>query len=828
MKKQILNTLVRLFVTPIALSLASAGYANASSSCSQATSIVPLPQSIRCQKGFVGVDEKTTLVFTSSDSAASQAAQWLQRESEATMGLRFAIQSATENAASSPIENSAANALTIRFIRTERSKSTVDGEYKLIVDNQGARVLSASDAGLFYGAVSLWQMLELSNSHAYVLPFVQIDDYPRFTWRGMLLDSARHYQPAEFIKKLIDVLAVHKINVLHWHLTDDQAWRLEIKHYPRLTAVGAWRVEAGLGPALDIDPATHKPRLYGGFYTQEQVRDIVRFAHERQITVVPEIEMPGHASAAIVAYPELSSADAANGQTTVATVPNGWGVFPNLYSPRDATFTFIENVLSEVVDLFPSQFIHVGGDEAVKQQWKASPAIQAQMHQLGLKDEDALQSWFIQKAEHLLNVRGRRLVGWDEILEGGLAKGATVMSWRGIDGAVNAAKLGHDAILAAGPALYFDARLSAGGDQPPGRGGIVTLADVYAFNTSVDALTAEEKTHLLGVQGQIWTEHIRTTNNVEFMAFPRELAVAEHGWSSLAAHDWPRFARSMPAAMRRLHDLHVNASDTPFRPVIHTQYDRTKHLLALKLDNPIGFGEIHYTLDGSPVSARSPLYRPAQNSAIVARVPFRFQAGLFADNGSVGSERKEARGAAAESLQLLGSTQSIVYDEIKVRARNSHELAACPAPSNNNSHDPDSEPMSLEDDAPINGARAVFMIDIRRPCWIYPDADLSDIRSIQAVVGQLPYNFAGDGYDRVQFPKPQHAEGELAVRLDSCSGDVIATLPLTKAVKNPATTELDAVDIRKVSGKHNLCLKFAQVGRDPMWAIDEIRLIPNE
>jgi hexosaminidase len=375
---------------------------------------------------------------------------------------------------------------------------------------------------------------------------LRIEDAPRFAWRGLLLDSVRHFQSVAFIKTLIDAMAREKLNVLQWHLTDDQGWRLEIKRYPRLTQVGAWRVPAGAAARHDIDLRTHKPRLYGGYYSQGQVRDLVAYAAARNITIVPEIEMPGHALAAIVAYPRLGSV-----VKPPTEISSDWGVFPYLYNADDRTFSFLENVLSETMALFPGTYIHIGGDEAVKDQWKASPAVQARMHALGIATEDELQSWFVRRIEKFLNAHGRRLIGWDEILEGGIAPGATITSWRGIDGAVTAARAGHDAVLSPAPVLYFDNRQAEGPDEPSGRGAIVSLHDVYAFDPAPSALSEDERRHILGVQANIWTEHIREQANVIHAAFPRAAALAEIGWSPAASHDWSNFLARLPAELGR-------------------------------------------------------------------------------------------------------------------------------------------------------------------------------------------------------------------------------------------------------------------------------------
>ncbi|MFC4311372.1 family 20 glycosylhydrolase [Steroidobacter flavus] len=491
-------------------------------------------------------------------------------------------------------------------------------------------VISAADSrGLFYGAVTLWQLLSKQQG-GFVVPAVTIEDSPRFAWRGLMLDSARHYQPPEFIRKFIDVMALHKLNVLHWHLTDDQAWRLEIKKYPRLTEVGAWRVPAGPAAAADIDPATGKPRLYGGFYSQEDVRDLVAYARSRNISIVPEIDMPGHASAAIAAYPKLAVLDRPS-----PDVPADWGVYPNLFNAEEATFQFLEDVLAEVVTLFPGEYIHVGGDEAVKDQWKASRRVQARMRELGAKDEHELQSYFIRRMETFLTSKGRRLIGWDEILEGGLAPNATVMSWRGIDGAVAAAASGHDTVLSPQPTLYFDRRPF---DTPtsPGRVEISTVENVYAFDPAPAAISEEQRKHILGVQANLWTEHIRTPARVEFMAFPRAAAIAEVGWSP--TKDWAGFSERLSAQLERYQVLDVRFAEAPMpRPV--DPFHRTSHEMALCTDKIALMLEDDAPLAGDRAVFKVDIMNPcwmfkgadlSKATALVAsvgQVPFNFQIG---------------------------------------------------------------------------------------------------------------------------------------------------------------------------------------------------------
>ena len=607
--------------------------------------------------------------------------------------------------------------IAFRFSRAEHFKS--DRESYAIDVTTDYVVASAADArGLFYSAVTIWQIASADCAKA-AIPMQHIDDSPRFPWRGLMLDSARHFQSPQFVLQFIDWMALHKLNVLHWHLTDDQGWRLEIKKYPRLTEVGAWRVPAGAAAAADIDPATGRPRLYGGFYTQNDVRRIVAHAAERNITIVPEIDMPGHATAAIVAYPQLG----VTGHPPTA-VPSDWGIYNNLYNVDDSTFEFLDNVLDEVMALFPDEYVHVGGDEAVKDQWKGSARIQARMQELHIASEDALQSYFIQRLEKYLNAHGRRMIGWDETLEGGIAKNATIMSWRGIDGAVAAVGAGHDAVLSPWPTLYFDNRQGSGSDEPPGRGKVISLHDVYDFDPVPPGIAANDRHHILGLQANVWTEHIRTEDRVEYMTFPRAAAVAEIGWTGPEKRDWNDFLRRLPAEFSRYKSLGLTYSDD-----------------ALRTD---------------AVHEPGPFDRYASQS-------------------------------------LKTCTDKVV--------------------------------LSLEDDAPIQGKRAAFLIDIMNPCWILPAADLSHARKLQVAVGQVPFNFQiGKDRDNIHLATPRTASGELEVHLDSCEGKQIAFGSLAPAVGNNAVTQLPAIRLPEVPGRHDLCFRFTQSTLDPLWALDWVQL----
>ena len=472
-----------------------------------------------------------------------------------------------------------------------------DEGYELHVSPESCSLKAKTPRGLFLGAQSIRQLLPAEKGPG--LPCVHITDMPRYRHRGMLLDCGRHFMPKDFVKRYIDLLAYHKMNVLHWHLTEDQGWRIEVKEYPKLTEVGAWR-----RATRDSEQPRDTQGRYGGFYTQDEVREIVAYAKSRYVTVIPEIEMPGHSLAALASYPELSCT---GGPFEVRTE---WGIEENVYcAGNDRTFEFLQDVLTEVMELFPSEYIHIGGDECPKTRWKACAKCQERIKAEGLKDEHELQSWFIRRIEKFLNAKGRRLIGWDEILEGGLAPNATVQSWRGMAGAIAAATSGHDVIASPTTHCYLDYAQGLNPAEPTFMG-FVSLEKAYQFEPTPPELTAEQAKHVLGVQGNMWTEHA-PPELVDRQVFPRLCALAEVGWSPKEARDWEDFSRRMKRHYQRLDELGVRyyipppQFSTGGKPVTDPSFTETFKLV---LGNAFHDGTIHYTLDGSEPTAESLRY----------------------------------------------------------------------------------------------------------------------------------------------------------------------------------------------------------------------------
>jgi hexosaminidase len=514
-----------------------------------AIAIVPQPVSVTPSAGRFKVVAKT-VIWT--DRASAPVAQLLARYLEPATGFTLRVQVGGAQPA---------GAIALRRDVSLKKKLGAEG---YLLDVRPTRVLARApeSAGLFYAVQTMRQLLPAEifreapiGATDWSMPSVTIEDYPRFAWRGAHLDSCRHFMPKEFVKKYIDLLALHKLNTFHWHLTEDQGWRIEIKQYPKLTEVGAWRKETIVGhqPGRDRSQWVFDKTLHGGFYTQDDAREIVAYGKARFVNVMPEIEMPGHAMAAIAAYPEIG----VTGQPVdVATT---WGVFSDILNAEPSTVQFMQNVLGEVLSMFPSRYVHIGGDEADKAKWKVTPRIQARIKELGLTGEDQLQSWFVGQMDAFLTSKGRRLVGWDEILEGGLADDAVVMSWRGTKGGVEAARAGHDVVMAPTSHTYLDYYQSKNqAAEPLAIGGFLPLDTVYAFEPVPDELSADEAKHVLGAQAQVWTEYIPDGKRVEYMAFPRLTALSEVVWTPKERKDYVDYLIRLPQHLARLNALDVN------------------------------------------------------------------------------------------------------------------------------------------------------------------------------------------------------------------------------------------------------------------------------
>jgi hexosaminidase len=578
-----------------------------------ALSVIPAPRSLTPGSGSFRIPTSVTVAVSEPDDAklaelAVLVADLLRHQAGAEVAV-------SDTPASAPV----GGGVTLSLDAAETAEAGADPEaYVLEVTSEGVTLEAAAHAGLFYGIQTLRQLITPADDAGHEIPAVLIDDAPRFPYRGMHLDVGRHFFPVDFIKRYIDLMSRYKMNTFHWHLTEDQGWRLEIKKYPRLTEIGSCRAETML--EKNYEPYVGDGIEYCGFYTQAEAREVVAYAAERYVTVIPEIEMPGHSLAALSAYPELACTP---GPFAAAT---RWGIFPDIYCPTEETFGFLEDVLAEVMAIFPSRYIHIGGDEAPKERWEESAEAQAVIEREGLADEHELQSYFIRRIEQFLIANGRRLIGWDEILEGGLAPEATVMSWRGIQGGIEAAQQGHDVIMTPTSHAYFDYYQGDPEVEPIAIGGFLPLQRVYSFEPIPDELTAEQAKHVLGAQANVWTEFMKTPEKVEYMAYPRALAMAEVAWSPAEARDFDDFERRLPAALERLDAMGV---DFRIPQVRGLDYDRVSldGRFTVELSSMFDDAKIRYTLDGSEPTADSPSYAgpleitaDEEGTVVIARV----------------------------------------------------------------------------------------------------------------------------------------------------------------------------------------------------------------
>lgn len=556
-------------------------------------SIVPQPGFCQQTEGVFTIDRKTPVFVDFTDSTLLRTVAFLNERLQKAAGFTLDV------IQDDPLDHGAEKGI---FILNAGWKKEA---YNLQVSPNRLLIEYVDGAGLFYAIQTIFQLLpdaifadSRQKGVRWDVPCCSIEDAPAFPYRGMHLDCCLHFFSMDFLKKYIDIMAMHKVNRFHWHLTEDQGWRLEIKKYPLLTEKGQWRKETVVG---SLYSGIYDGKPYGGYYSQEEVRELVRYAAERYVTIIPEIELPGHALAAIACYPELSCGLEDHYETATK-----WGIFKQVYCPKETTFKFLEDVFDEVFELFPSELIHIGGDECPKASWKQCPHCQALIKREGLKDEFELQSWFIQRMERYINSKGRQIIGWDEILQGGLAPNAKVMSWLGEEGGIRAAQQHHEVVMSPYPKYYLDYWQADPESEPLAMGGPTLLRTMYEYNPVPEVLTPEERKCIIGVEGCVWTEYMPTPARVEYMAWPRMCAIAEAGWST-AGKDWDAFTRRLEKHLGRLDRLDVGYCKAFYDPYIDLRKDTEYSKVAvISVDAPDA--EIRYTLDGSEPTAQSALY----------------------------------------------------------------------------------------------------------------------------------------------------------------------------------------------------------------------------
>jgi hexosaminidase len=736
-------------------------------------SLIPWPAQVVLAPGVFTVDGQTPICAA---GVAGNVAKRLQTTLKAVQGLDLKTR---------PCESAG-----IVLVLSEAAAVTDTEGYTLDVDANGMRIVARAEAGLYYGAMTAAQLLSAGAAHnsSVRLAGMHIEDFPRFRWRGLMLDPARHFLPVADVKTIIEQMGQHKLNMLHLHLTDDQGWRIAINRYPELTKIGAWRV-----PPSNGGPGG-ETAAYGGFYTQQDIHDIVAYAAERNITVVPEIDLPGHAQAAVAAYPQAG----VTGERL--PVSNNWGVNYCLFNTNSDSLTFVKNVLDEVMALFPGKYVHLGGDEAVKDQWKASPAIQAQMKALGIAAEDAMQSWFMERVGFYLADHGRVMVGWDEILDGGVPSGTTVMSWRGTQGAIAAARLGHDVVLSPAPTLYFDNLQSRQDDEPAGRLRIAPLSQVYNFEVMPTVLSTEEGRHVLGAQANLWSEYLLSAWYLQHALFPRVDALSEAVWTRPSHMSWAGFLKRLPAQMQRYRRQGIAAADSAFAVDFQVVNGRNAALQdgggAVTLVNQTAFGKIRYTLDGSEPNLESKLY----TAPLALKLGTVVKAAAFADDGLP-----------------LATVRTYEFSADTLLARSSNQLEACPGGE-----------FVLRLPLTPNSPAVVpaYDVDLFHSCYVYPKALLNGVASLRFDLARLARNFGlANHKNQLKSYPAQTRFGELAVYQDRCeTGPELARIVLPDPVASQPRQSVETT-IASTPGEHDLCLIFTAPTNGPLYVIDKMKLV---
>lgn len=554
--------------------------------------VVPLPNEIISAEGDAfTLTSSTKIVYPEGNELLKRNAEFLVEYLNISTGL-------TPNIYTKATDGNA-------VILNTDLKSDNNESYRIEVNKETITISGASEAGVFYGIQTLRKATPIEKVGSVNYSAVVINDAPRFAYRGMMLDVARHFQPVDFVKKYIDLLAIHNINRFHWHLTEDQGWRIEIDSFPKLTEIGSMRDETVIGRnSGQFDSIPH-----GGYYTKEELKDVVAYAKERYIEIIPEVDLPGHMLAALTAYPEFGCTGGPY------KVMGEWGVFDDiLCAGKEETFEFLEAVLTEVMEIFPSEYIHIGGDEAPKTRWEECPDCQAKIKELGLRDKDGhmaehyLQSYVTARVEEFLNSHGRRIIGWDEILEGELAPNATVMSWRGMEGGIKAAQMGHDVIMTPTTYCYFDYYQAQNIDEEPfAIGGYVPLELVYSFEPAPDILTEEQKSYILGAQANLWTEYIKDAKHVEYMLLPRMAALSEVQWMKPENKNYEYFLERLPQLLNLYDKLNYNYATHVFDAKGELYPNFSTNSLDVEFST-IDNAPVYYTLDGSIPSESSTLY----------------------------------------------------------------------------------------------------------------------------------------------------------------------------------------------------------------------------
>jgi hexosaminidase len=663
-----------------------------------------------------------------------------------------------------------------------------DSGYRIAVNPDGILVTARAPQGAFYASVTLWQLLTppgWTRGSPAAVPLGIISDHPRFAWRALLLDSGRHFQSVAEIEKLIDWISLAKLNVLVWHLTEDQGWRLAIPRFPELTSIGSCRKAIG----LDIELTGSADKPYCGFYSGAQVREIVRYAAERFVTVVPDLDLPGHSQAAVASYPWLG---VTGDRPDVWT---DWGVSPWLLKPDAKTLRFVEAVLDEVMRLFPSQYVSIGGDEAAKEQWNASAEVRAQMRKLGLDNMDQLQGWFTGQVADYLVRHGRKPVGWDDELVAGakLPTAEAVMSWHGTDGArvaLDALHQGHDVIITPQESLYFDHYQSDLPDEWPGQPPLATLQQMYDTAVVPRGATAEQEPRILGVQGCLWTELMPSFANDQHAVFPRIAALSELAWSPAGAIAWNRFIERLPAELSRYRALGIEYSDSAFAPAFAVSAAPAGKVL-VTVSQQVSFGAIRYTTDGSAPTSASAQYARALEFPVREKTTLR--AAAFAPDGFA-----------------LSSPRTRVLDADALLSRSGNDLAPCSA---------EAETMRVAGSRASDGARPTFKVDVGNMCWRWARAPLSGAMRVVLNIGRVAWQFGDEAAHAIVRPKTAD-RGEFEIHVDSCTGPLLAALPISLSNFAAGQAELTAdVSAPADAAVHDVCVIASGDPREGQWTL---------